>query len=51
MSLFFRVVTYSALFIGLLLIYAPARILSWSGMVRPAAMEVPQLAGMIIGAD
>jgi len=24
--------------------------LSWTGIVRPAAMEVPQIAGMVIGA-
>jgi protein-S-isoprenylcysteine O-methyltransferase Ste14 len=45
-----RAVTYAALFIGLLLIYAPARLLSWSGIVRPAAIEVQQVAGMVIGA-
>ncbi len=45
-----RTVTYAALFIGLLLIYVPARLLSWSGIVRPAAIEVLQVAGMVIGA-
>jgi protein-S-isoprenylcysteine O-methyltransferase Ste14 len=45
-----RAVTYAALFIGLVLIFVPARLLSWSGIVRPAAIEVPQVAGMIIGA-
>lgn len=45
-----RTLTYSALFIGLLLIYLPARLLSWSGIVRPAAIEWQQVAGMIIGA-
>ena len=45
-----RVVTYAALFIGLVLIYVPARLLSWSGIVRPAAIGVPQVAGMVIGA-
>jgi protein-S-isoprenylcysteine O-methyltransferase Ste14 len=45
-----RAITYAALFIGLLLVYVPARLLSWSGIVRPAAMETPQIAGMIIGA-
>ena len=50
MFVFARAVTYAALFIGFLLIYLPARVLSWSGIVRPAAIEVPQVAGMIIGA-
>ena len=45
-----RAVTYAALFIGLVLIYIPARLLSWSGIVRPAAIEVQQVAGMVIGA-
>jgi len=45
-----RTITYAALFIALVLIYLPARVLSWSGIVRPAAMGAPQLAGMILGA-
>jgi protein-S-isoprenylcysteine O-methyltransferase Ste14 len=49
MFVLFRAVTYSALFIGLVLMYLPARVLSWSGIVRPA-IEAPQIAGMVIGA-
>jgi protein-S-isoprenylcysteine O-methyltransferase Ste14 len=45
-----RSVTYAALFIGLVLIYVPARVLSGSGIVRPATIEVQQVAGMVIGA-
>ena len=45
-----RAVTYAALFIGLVLIYVPARLIFWSGIDRPAAIEVPQLAGMVLGA-
>jgi protein-S-isoprenylcysteine O-methyltransferase Ste14 len=44
-----RAVTYAALFIGLVLIYVPARVVSWSGIVRPAAIGVPQVAAMVIG--
>jgi hypothetical protein len=44
-----RTVTYAALFIGLVLIYVPAHLLSWSGIVRPAAIEVQQVAGMVLG--
>src|SRR3989449_7091774 len=44
-----RTITYAPLFIGLVLIYLPARLLSWSGIVRPAAIEVQQVAGMVIG--
>lgn len=49
LSILVRALTYASLFIGLLLIYVPARLLSWSGIVRPAAIEVPQILGMIIG--
>ncbi len=45
-----RAVAYAALFIGLVLIYAPARLLYWSGVARPEAMDVLQVAGMVIGA-
>ena len=44
-----RTITYASLFIGLLLVYLPARILAWSGIVRPAAMGWPQIAGFVIG--
>jgi protein-S-isoprenylcysteine O-methyltransferase Ste14 len=50
MFVFVRAITYAVLFIGFLLIYAPARILSWSGIVRPVAIEVQQVVGMVIGA-
>jgi protein-S-isoprenylcysteine O-methyltransferase Ste14 len=44
----FRAITYSTLFVGFLLIYLPTRALSWSGIVRPTTMGVPQEAGMIV---
>ncbi len=44
-----RAITYAALFIGLLLIYVPSRLLSRSGIVRPEAIEMAQVAGMVIG--
>jgi protein-S-isoprenylcysteine O-methyltransferase Ste14 len=47
---FARTVTYAALFIGFVLIYLPGRLLSWTGIVRPAAIARPQVAGMVIGA-
>ena len=46
-----RAVTYSALFIGFLLIFLPARILSSTGIMQPAAMGAWQVAGMILGAS
>ncbi len=45
-----RAVTYAALFIGLVLVYLPAWVVSWSGIVRPAALGVQQVAGIAVGA-
>jgi protein-S-isoprenylcysteine O-methyltransferase Ste14 len=49
MFVIIRTITYASLFIGLLLVYLPARILAWSGIVRPTAMGWPQIAGLVIG--
>ena len=43
-----RAVVYAALFIGFVLVYLPARFLSWSGIVAPASTGAPQVAGMIM---
>jgi hypothetical protein len=43
-----RAITYAALFIGFVLVYLPARFLSWSGIVEPAKTGAPQVAGIII---
>jgi protein-S-isoprenylcysteine O-methyltransferase Ste14 len=45
-----RAVTYSALFIGLLLIFLPDQILSSTGIIQPAALGVWQVTGMLLGA-
>src|SRR5262249_8224869 len=45
-----RAVTYASLFIGLLLVFLPARLLSSSGVVRPAVLGPPQLRGMLVAA-
>lgn len=45
-----RAVTYATLFIGLLLVFVPARLLSWSGIRLPADTGIWQVAGMIVGA-
>jgi len=45
-----RAVTYAALFVGLVLMFLPARLLSWSGIMRPATIGMPQLAGVVMGA-
>jgi protein-S-isoprenylcysteine O-methyltransferase Ste14 len=44
-----RAITYATLFVGLLLIYVPTRVLSWSGVLRPAAIEGPQITWIVIG--
>jgi protein-S-isoprenylcysteine O-methyltransferase Ste14 len=44
----FRTLTYATLFVGFLLVYLPSRVLLWSGIVRPAAMQAPQIAGIVI---
>ncbi len=50
MFAFVRTVTYASLFIGLVLIYVPARLLALSGIVGPERIGVSQFAGMVIGA-
>jgi len=44
-----RAITYATLFIAILLIYLPARVLSRSGLARPAAIATPQILAMVIG--
>ena len=48
MFVLFRTITYATFFVGFLLVYLPSRVLLWSGIVRPATMEAPQIAGMIV---
>lgn len=45
-----RALTCAALFTGLVLIVLPARILSASGITRPAALGVWQVSGLLLGA-
>jgi protein-S-isoprenylcysteine O-methyltransferase Ste14 len=49
MFILIRALTYATLFVGLVLIYLPERVLVWSGIESPASFGVPQLAGMIVG--
>jgi len=39
MSVAFRAITYATLFIAFLLVYLPSRVLLWSGIIRPSAMQ------------
>ena len=44
-----RAITYASIFIGLVLVFVPARLISWSGIGRPAANGVSQVVGMVVG--
>ena len=44
-----RAIIYAVLFIGLVLIYAPARLLERAGIVSPETIGVQQIAGIVIG--
>jgi len=46
-----RAATYSVLFIGLLLIFFPVRILSSTRAIQPPAIGAWQVAGMLLGAS
>jgi protein-S-isoprenylcysteine O-methyltransferase Ste14 len=50
MSVLVRAFTYATLFIGLVLIYLPSRLLAWSGIERPTGLAVQQVVGMLLGA-
>jgi len=45
-----RAITYASVFIGFVLVFLPARVLSEAGVARPAQVGAPQLAGMALGA-
>jgi len=49
MFVIFRTLVYATLFIGFVLIYLPSRFLAWSGILRPAVLDSPQIVGMIVG--
>ena len=50
MFILVRAVTYATLFVGLVLVFLPGRVLSSSGIVQPAAIGMWQVAGMLLGA-
>lgn len=49
MFVLIRTLVYATLFIGIILIYLPARVLAWAGVARPASLEWPQFAGLLLG--
>jgi protein-S-isoprenylcysteine O-methyltransferase Ste14 len=44
-----RAVTYATLFIGLVLVFVPSRVLAWSGITRPPTLGIPQALGLVLG--
>jgi protein-S-isoprenylcysteine O-methyltransferase Ste14 len=40
-----RALTYAALFIGLVLVFLPGRLLQWTGVARRSEFGAPQIAG------
>jgi len=51
MFVLMRTVTYATLFISFVLVYLPARLLTWAGIARPAALAWPQIVGLLVGAS
>jgi protein-S-isoprenylcysteine O-methyltransferase Ste14 len=45
-----RALTYSTLFVGFILVFLPARVLSSSGVLQPVAIGPWQIGGMLAGA-
>jgi len=48
MIVLFRALTYATLFIGLLLVFLPFRILEQAGVAPPAEIGAMQIAGMLV---
>ena len=48
MLILVRAVVYATAFVGLLLVFVPAQLLTWSGIPRPTSIGAPQLAGLIV---
>lgn len=50
MFVLIRTLVYASLFVGLILVYLPGQVLSWSGIIRPSSIGTQQAVGMIVGA-
>ena len=50
MTVLIRATTYASLFIGLILVFLPAQVLSRSGVTWPTSFGVAQLVGTIVAA-
>jgi len=51
MPLLVRAITYAILFVSLVLVFLPARFLSWSGIVQPKTIGLAQVGGLIVTAS
>jgi protein-S-isoprenylcysteine O-methyltransferase Ste14 len=45
-----RAVVYATAFVGLLLVFVPAQLVTWFDVPRPASTGAPQIAGVVISA-
>ena len=50
MFVLIRTLVYASLFVGLILVYLPGQVLSWSGITRSSSIGTQQALGMIVGA-
>ena len=48
MFLLIRAITYATFFAAFLLVFLPARILAWSGIVAPVSIGAVQIAGLVV---
>jgi protein-S-isoprenylcysteine O-methyltransferase Ste14 len=48
MFVLIRAITYATVFIGFVLVFIPARVLSRAGIDQPEVIGIPQVGGMII---
>ena len=49
MFVLIRAITYATLFVGFLLVFLPARILSSAGIAAPESIGAVQVTGMVVG--
>ena len=43
-----RSLVYASVFVGLVLVFLPARVLEWSGVARPPALGIAQIVGAVL---
>lgn len=48
MLILVRALVYATAFVGLLLVFVPAQLLTWSGIPRPTSIGTPQIAGLVV---